>query len=159
VTAAFGVAAVRQGKGNAMRVTGFLLIALAMIAAPFAEAQRSPSTSMFCAPTSAEHLLLSAIAADPAKWLGHCVTVAGVYSNERVYADADAIYGKTSATIGGYVDGRGSMDGFWRGEFTGRIADCAKAAGDLEAGLLRSPGILIDGVRQAGRQTASSSSS
>ncbi len=46
------------------------------------------------------------------------------------------------------------MDGFWRGEFTGRIGDCAKAAADLEAGLLRSPGILIDGNRQAGCKTA-----
>ncbi|HVY88473.1 MAG TPA: hypothetical protein VG942_06365, partial [Hyphomonadaceae bacterium] len=49
-----------------------------------------------------------------------------------------------------YVDGHGSMDGYWSGEFTGRIADCKTAADNINAGLLRSPGILIDDNRQAG---------
>ena len=137
-----------------MRVMAFLFFLVIMIAAPPTQAQRPPSASMVCAPTNSEPVQLTAIAADPRKWLGHCVTLSGVYADERVYANVDAIYGKTAASIGGYVDGRGSMDGFWRGEFTGRIADCAKAAADLEAGLLHSPGILIDGNRQAGCKSA-----
>ncbi|MBI1361955.1 MAG: hypothetical protein GC155_16895 [Alphaproteobacteria bacterium] len=132
-----------------MRVT-VLFLALVCLAAPTAHAQRGNRAGV-CAPTNAEHATLAEIAADRDGWLGRCVTVAGVYSNERVYADADAIYGKSDASIGGYVDGQGSLDGYWAGDFTGRIADCAKAAADIDAGLLRSPGILVDGgSRQAG---------
>ena len=105
---------------------------------------------MLCAPTNAVSAALADIAADPKAWLGKCVTVQGVYSNERVYGDLDAVYGLNAASIGGYVDNRGNMLGFWRGEFTGRIADCEKAQSDIDSGLLKSPGILIDNTRQAG---------
>ncbi len=127
-------------------------LALAVVAGLMclpAQAQRGPVRAGVCAPDNAEQASLGAIAGDPDGWLGRCVTVAGIYSNEQIYADADAIYGKSGASIGGYVDGQGSLDGFWRGEFTGRIGDCAVAANNIDAGLLRSPGILIDG-RQAG---------
>lgn len=103
-----------------------------------------------CSPTVAEKATLAAIAGDPAAWMGRCVTVKGIYSNERVYADIDAVYGVSQASVGGYVDAGESAFGFWRGEFTGRVSDCAKAAADIESGLLRSPGILIDNSRQAG---------
>jgi hypothetical protein len=135
-----------------MKLCACLIGLASLLVAGAAQAQgaRGAPGGGFCAPTAAEQVNLKAIAADPAHWLGHCVTVSGIYSNERVYADADAIYGVNSAWVGGYVDGRGSMDGFWTGEFTGRIADCKKAAEDINAGLLRSPGILIDDSRQAG---------
>jgi hypothetical protein len=128
----------------------FLVVLAATLASPAALAQRPPSTSMLCAPTIAVSAQLADIAADPRAWIGKCVTIAGVYSNERVYADLDAVYGLSKASIGGYVDNRGNMLGFSRGEFTGRIADCEKAQNDIDSGLLKSPGILIDNTRQAG---------
>jgi hypothetical protein len=128
-------------------LAGFVML---LAGAADAQGPRGAGAAGFCAPTAAEHVSLATVAADRAHWMGHCVTVSGVYSGERVYADADAIYGVTDAWIGGYVDGRGSMDGYWTGEFTGRIADCKTAADNINAGLLRSPGILIDDSRQAG---------
>jgi hypothetical protein len=95
-----------------------------------------------CDPRVSQETTIEAVADDPAAWLGRCVTVKGVYNSERLYTGIDAIYGK-GAFIGGYVDGRGSVEGFWEGEFTGRVADCAKAENDLLTGLLRSPGISL----------------
>lgn len=137
-----------------MRVSSWCWVGAACAVALFAspvEAQRQRGGGGgVCDPRTSEHVELKTIAADPDRWLGHCVTVPGIYSAERVYADLDAVYGVTSNSIGGYVDGHGSMDGFWDGEFTGRIADCAAAAANIDAGLLKSPGILIDNSRQAG---------
>lgn len=142
------------GRLSFLVLTGLVLTVLVLtgvlMAGPAALAQRPASASMLCAPTNAVSARLADIAADPRAWVGKCVTVQGVYSNERVYADLDAVYGLSPASIGGYVDNRGNMLGFWRGEFTGRIADCEKAQSDIDSGLLKSPGILIDNTRQAG---------
>lgn len=88
---------------------------------------------------------MTAIAADPAAWIGRCVSVEAIYAGEQLHADADAIYGVNGNSIGGYVDGRGDVGGAWRGVFTGRVADCAQAEEDLLTGLLRSPGISLHG--------------
>lgn len=119
------------------------VLAFAMLcASPLAaHAQR---TSMQCAPTNAEKATVAEIAAKPEAWLGRCVTVDAVYGDERLYPDlATAKAGKTS--IGGYVDGHGYLEGFWKTAFTGRVSDCAKAQDDLDTGLLRSPGISLMG--------------
>src|SRR5262245_42367006 len=80
-----------------------------------------------CAPTNAEKATVAAIAADPAAWMGKCVTLPAIYSNEQLYADADAIYGVNKNVIGGFADGKGTIEGFWSGLFTGRVADCVAA--------------------------------
>jgi hypothetical protein len=129
-------------------VGGLFSIVLALACAPFCEAQR-PGRAQ-CEPRVAVQATVAAIAGDPEAWLGKCVTVPAIYNSERLYADEAAIYGDNANQIGGYVDGRGSLVGFWRGSFTGRVTDCAKAQGDVDSGLLRSPGILIDNTRQAG---------
>src|SRR5262245_9853395 len=121
-----------------------LILALALSSGAVADAQGAPAARV-CSPANGQHTTVAAIASDPKAWMGKCVTMKGVYSGERIYADADAIYGVTNASVGGYVDGRGSMDGFWSGEFAGRVSDCASAQADLDTGLLRSPGISLDG--------------
>jgi hypothetical protein len=98
-----------------------------------------------CAPTNAERTTVAAIAADPAAWIGKCVTMQAIYSSEQLYADADAIYGVSKNIIGGFADGKGTIEGFWTGQFTGRVADCATAERELALGLLRSPGISVNG--------------
>jgi hypothetical protein len=121
-----------------------IVVILALIFSAIAPAG-AQGAGRFCAPTSAEETSIAEIAANPQSFIGKCVTLAGVYSDERLYADADAIYGVNANAIGGYVDGKGSMEGFWTGQFTGRVADCAVAEGELTAGLLRSPGISLNG--------------
>lgn len=125
------------------RVLALLLVALAFVSAP-AATQPAPRAQV-CAPTNAQAASVAAIAADPAAWLGKCVSVEAIYSGERLNADLDAIYGVNGNSIGGYVDGQGDVGGAWRGTFTGRVADCAQAEEDLLTGLLRSPGISING--------------
>ena len=98
-----------------------------------------------CAPTNAEKATVAAIAADPTAWIGKCVTMPAIYSNEQLYADQDAIYGASKNVIGGFADGKGAIEGFWNGQFTGRVADCAAAERELALGLLRSPGISVNG--------------
>ncbi|HEV7691186.1 MAG TPA: hypothetical protein VGO52_10200 [Hyphomonadaceae bacterium] len=98
-----------------------------------------------CAPTNAEKATVAAIASDPAAWTGKCVTLPAMYSNEQLYADQDAIYGANKNVIGGFADGKGTIEGFWSGQFTGRVADCAAAERELALGLLRSPGISVNG--------------
>ena len=98
-----------------------------------------------CAPTNAEKATVAAIAADPAAWTGKCVTLPAIYSNEQLYADQDAIYGANKNVIGGFADGKGAIEGFWSGQYTGRVADCAAAERELALGLLRSPSISVNG--------------
>lgn len=121
----------------------FALLALLALFSGTAAPQGAPGARV-CSPANGQKATVAEVAADPKAWLGKCITVQGIYSAERVYADADAIYGVNSNSIGGYVDGRGSMDGFWKGEFAGRVTDCAAAQADLDTGLLRSPGISLD---------------
>ncbi len=120
-----------------------LLIALGFVAA--AHAQPPPAAPRVCAPTNSETATVEAIAADPAAWLGKCISVDAIYAGEQLHADVDAIYGVNGNSIGGYVDGQGDVGGAWRGTFTGRVADCAQAEEDLLTGLLRSPGISLHG--------------
>lgn len=121
-----------------------VLVLVVLVSALPGETQPGPRARL-CAPTNSERTTVAAIAADPASWLGKCVSVEAIYSGERLYADADAIYGVNGDAIGGYVDGRGDVGGAWRGSFTGRVADCAQAEEDLLTGLLRSPGISLHG--------------
>ena len=120
-----------------------LLVALGLGGA--IHAQPPGGARQVCAPTNSETAIVSAIAADPAAWIGRCVSVEAIYAGEQLHADADAIYGVNGNSIGGYVDGRGDIGGAWRGVFTGRVADCAQAEEDLLTGLLRSPGISLHG--------------
>ncbi len=126
-----------------------LRFAFALAAAAFAAlgafAQGTNGVRGVCTPERAEKATIARIAADPAAWLGKCVTVSGLYASERLYADVDAAYGMTRASIGGFVDGKGSVEGFWQADFTGRVSDCAVAEHELQTGLLRSPGISLDG--------------
>lgn len=120
-----------------------LLVALGLGGA--IHAQPPAGARQVCAPTNSEAATVAAIAADPAAWIGRCVSVEAIYAGEQLHADADAIYGVNGNSIGGYVDGRGDVGGAWRGTFTGRVADCAQAEEDLLTGLLRSPGISLHG--------------
>jgi hypothetical protein len=109
-----------------------------------AGAQNVPRSSVCTAENSAK-VEVAAIAASPAEWMGRCVVVDGLYSDERVYRDVDAIYGVNAASVGGYIDGLGQLPGAWRGSFVGRVSDCAKAEETLLAAQLRSPGISLHG--------------
>jgi hypothetical protein len=120
-----------------------LVCAVAAIAAAGTAQAQAPARQV-CDPNNSQKATVEAIASDPAAWLGKCVRVDAIYSNERLYADQDAIYGLNPKSIGGYVDGQGDLTGFWTGTFTGRVADCEKAEDDLLTGLLRSPGISLN---------------
>src|SRR6185295_8806849 len=120
------------------------LIVLFLAAMPASAVAQGAAAARVCSTTNGQKASIADIAADPKAWMGKCVSVTGIYSGERVYADVDAIYGVSNASIGGYVDGRGAMDGFWKGEFAGRVTDCASAQADLDTGLLRSPGISLE---------------
>lgn len=122
-----------------------LIILLALGLASATHAQPPAGAPRVCAPTNSEKVTVAAIAADPAAWIGKCVSVEAIYSGERLNVDADAIYGVNGNSIGGYVDGKGDVGGAWTGTFTGRVADCAVAEEDLLTGLLRSPGISLHG--------------
>lgn len=126
-----------------MKLAGLLIVfALTVAAAGHASAQGA--ARRVCDPDNSERTTITAIAADPGAWMGKCVSVEGIYSNERLYADGDAVYGLNGNSIGGYVDGQGDLTGFWNGRFTGRVSDCEKAEDDLLTGLLRSPGISLN---------------
>lgn len=130
-----------------MRLAALLLVVVAMGAGTLGaiHAQPPAGAPRVCAPTNSEKATVTAIASDPAAWMGRCVSVEAIYAGEQLHADADAIYGVNANSIGGYVDGRGDVGGAWRGTFTGRVADCATAEEDLLTGLLRSPGISLHG--------------
>jgi hypothetical protein len=125
------------------RAVVVLLVAIGLGGA--IHAQPPSGMRQVCAPTNSEATTVAAIAADPAAWIGRCVSVEAIYAGEQLHADADAVYGVNQNSIGGYVDGRGDVGGAWRGTFTGRVADCAQAEEDLLTGLLRSPGISLHG--------------
>lgn len=130
-----------------MRLAALLLVVVAVGAGTLGaiHAQPPAGAPRVCAPTNSEIATVTAIATDPAAWIGKCVSVEAIYAGEQLHADADAIYGVNANSIGGYVDGRGDVGGAWRGTFTGRVADCATAEEDLLTGLLRSPGISLHG--------------
>jgi hypothetical protein len=128
-----------------MRIAAALLAIVSFVFAAGDASPQQPSRGarMVCAPTASEKTTVEAIAANPAAWIGKCVSVQAIYASERLYADEDAIYGLNAKSIGGYVDGQGDVLGYWRGTFTGRVSDCAQAENDLMTGLLRSPGISL----------------
>lgn len=128
-----------------MKQLGLIFCLALGLAASATHAQPPAGARQVCAPTNSEAATVAAIAADPAAWIGRCVSVEAIYAGEQLHADADAIYGVNGNSIGGYVDGRGDVGGAWRGTFTGRVADCAQAEEDLLTGLLRSPGISLHG--------------
>ncbi len=97
------------------------------------------------APSNAEMATVAAIAADPKAWMGKCVSVDGLYANERVYADVDGIYGLNGNFVGGFIDGMKPLAGAWRGSFVGRVSDCKAAEEVLLNGQLRAPGISLHG--------------
>ncbi len=109
-----------------------------------AGAQNVPRSSV-CTADNSEKVAVGAIAAAPADWMGRCVVVDGLYSDERVYRDVDAVYGVNDDSVGGYIDGLGQLPGAWRGSFVGRVSDCAEAEETLLAAQLRSPGISLHG--------------
>lgn len=122
-----------------------LALALSFAAlAGHAEAQNVPRSAV-CTPDNAVATSIAKIAADPAAWMGQCVAVDGLYVNERVYADADAIYGVNANFVGGFIDGMQPLPGAWRGSFIGRVTDCAVAEATLLNGQLRGPGINQNG--------------
>lgn len=126
-----------------MKLAAMIVCAAAGLAAAGTTSAQAPAR-LVCDPGNSQKVTVEAIAKDPAAFMGKCVRVDAIYSNERLYADADAIYGLNAKSIGGYVDGQGDVTGFWNGTFTGRVADCAKAEDDLLTGLLRSPGISLN---------------
>lgn len=109
-----------------------------------AEAQNVPRSAV-CTPENATPTTIAKVAADPATWMGQCVVVDGLYVNERIYADADAIYGVNANFLGGFIDGMQPLAGAWRGSFVGRVTDCAVAEATLLNGQLRGPGINQNG--------------
>lgn len=117
---------------------GFLVVA----ALGGADAQNVPRTAV-CTADNSERTTVATIAADPAAWMGKCAVVEGLYSNERVFEDIDAIYGVNDHVVGGFVDGLGALRGAWRGEFVGRVMDCAAAEETLLTAQLRAPGISL----------------
>lgn len=125
------------------RITLALLL---ILLAPWsgAGAQNVPRSAV-CTADNSEPAEIAAIAASPASWMGKCVVVDGLYSDERVYRDVDAIYGVTDASVGGYIDGLGQLPGAWRGSFVGRVSDCAEAEETLLTAQLRAPGISLHG--------------
>lgn len=118
---------------------GFAALGLGKAGPAHAQAARQ------CASTNAEKTTVAAIAADPAAWMGKCVTMQAIYSNEQLYADQDAIYGVNRNVIGGFADGKGAIEGFWSGQYTGRVADCRQSEREQALNLLRSPGISVNG--------------
>ena len=127
-------------KHLALVLSAFTIVALGSDAG----AQNVPRSSV-CTADNSTKVEAAAIAASPAAWMGRCVVVDGLYSDERVYRDVDAIYGVTDASVGGYIDGLGQLPGAWRGSFVGRVSDCAEAEETLLAAQLRAPGISLHG--------------
>ncbi len=121
----------------------FLVVAAAVLCAPGAVPQNQVPRTAVCTADNSERTSVAAVAADPRGWMGKCVVVEGLYSNERVFEDVDAIYGVTDHSIGGFVDGLGAVAGALRGEFVGRVSDCATAEETLLTAQLRAPGISL----------------
>lgn len=123
------------------------LIALTLLLSPLAGEAHAQNfaRSAVCTGENSELASLSEISSDPSAWMGRCVKVEGLYSNERVYADVDAIYGINPHAIGGFIDGTAPMPGAWRGTFTGRVADCAVTEEIQLNAQLRAPGISLNG--------------
>lgn len=109
-----------------------------------AGAQNVPRSAV-CTPENSEATTIVTVAADPVPWMGKCVAVDGLYVNERIYTDADAIYGVTQNHLGGFIDGMQPLNGAWRGSFVGRVTDCVVAEATLLNGQLRGPGINQNG--------------
>lgn len=109
-----------------------------------ADAQNVPRSAV-CTPENAAATTIAKVAADPAAWMGQCVAVDGLYVSERIYADADAIYGVNANFLGGFIDGMQPLPGAWRGSFVGRVTDCEVAEATLLNGQLRGPGINQNG--------------
>jgi hypothetical protein len=126
-----------------MKLAAMFVCLAAFVAATGSASAQGPARRV-CDPDNSQKATIEAVASDPSAWMGKCVTVPGVYSNERLFADEDAAYGLNNKSIGGFVDGQGDVTGFWNGSFTGRVADCAQAEDDLLTGLLRSPGISLN---------------
>lgn len=125
------------------RISLVLLLILLAVSGG-AGAQNVPRSAV-CTAENSEPAKIAAIAASPSEWIGKCVVVDGLYSDERVYRDVDAIYGVTDASVGGYIDGLGQLPGAWRGSFVGRVSDCAEAEETLLTAQLRAPGISLHG--------------
>ena len=120
-----------------MKHLALVLSAFAAIAFwPGAGAQSLPRSAV-CTADNSVKAEIAAIASAPAGWIGRCVVVDGLYSDERVYRNVDAIYGVGAASVGGYIDGLGQLPGAWRGSFVGRVSDCAAAEETLRAAQLR----------------------
>jgi hypothetical protein len=109
-----------------------------------AGAQGVPRSAV-CTVDNSEKADIADIAAAPSAWMGKCVVVDGLYSDERVYRDVDAVYGLNAASLGGYIDGLGQLPGAWRGSFVGRVTECADLERTLVAAQLRAPGINLHG--------------
>lgn len=109
-----------------------------------AGAQGVPRSAV-CTVDNSEKADIADIAAAPSAWMGKCVVVDGLYSDERVYRDVDAVYGLNAASLGGYIDGLGQLPGAWRGSFVGRVTECADLERTLVAAQLRAPGISLHG--------------
>jgi hypothetical protein len=129
-----------------MGMTRLALVLCLSLVAVFgrAEAQNVPRSAV-CTPENATATTIANVAADPSAWMGQCVAVDGLYVNERVYADADAIYGLNPNFVGGFIDGMQPLPGAWRGSFIGRVTDCKVAEATLLNGQLRGPGINQNG--------------
>lgn len=126
-----------------LSLPGLSLLGLAGVQGP-ADAQNVPRSAV-CTPENSEATTITRVAGDPAAWMGKCVAVDGLYVNERIYTDADAIYGVTQNHLGGFIDGMQPLPGAWRGSFVGRVTDCAVAEATLLNGQLRGPGINQNG--------------
>lgn len=122
----------------------FALLLILAAASGRAGAQNIPRSAV-CTADNSQKTDIAAIAAAPADWMGKCVVVDGLYSDERVYPDVDAVYGVRKAYVGGYIDGLGQLPGAYRGSFVGRVSDCAEAEETLLSAQLRAPGISLHG--------------
>ena len=122
-----------------------LALFLILVAASGGAGAQNVPRSAVCTAENSAKADIAAIAATPAMWMGRCVVVDGLYADERVYPDADAIYGVKDASVGGYIDGLGQLPGAWRGSFVGRVSDCAEAEETLLTAQLRAPGISLHG--------------
>jgi len=120
-----------------------LAVVAVVLGTPGASTQNQVPRTAVCTADNSERTSVAAVAADPGAWMGRCVAVEGVYSAERVYEDADAIYGVTGHAVGGFVDGLGAAPGGIRGTFVGRVSDCAVAEEILLTAQLRAPGISL----------------
>jgi hypothetical protein len=138
----FGKEKGRASKSG-MKHAAFLFSVFAALALwSNAGAQNVPRSAV-CTAENSTRASAAELAADPGKWMGQCVAVEGIYLAERVYADADAIYGVTDHSVGGFVDGLSETIGAVRGEFVGRVSDCAVAEEVLLTAQLRAPGISL----------------